>query len=52
MKTTFMNAENRKTNEPQKFLFNLPQRLYLRSSDKHVALQNLFIHYTCKNIRK
>ena len=52
MKTIFMNTENSKTNEPQKFVLSLTQRLCLRSSNKHVALQNLFIHYTCKNIRK
>ena len=30
----------------------MSQRLDLRSSDKHVALQNLSIYYTWKNIRK
>ena len=30
----------------------MAQRLYLRSSDKHVTLQNLCIYYTWKNIRK
>ena len=34
-----------------KLVLNLSQRLDLRSSDKHAALQNL-IHYTWKNIRK
>ena len=47
-----MNTENSKTNERHKFVFNFSQRLDLRSSDKHVALQNLFISYTWKNIRK
>ena len=41
------NTENCKTNEPHKFVLNLPQRL-----NKHVALQNLSIYYTWKNIRK
>ena len=36
----FINTENSKTNEPQKFVLNLPQRLDLRSSDKHVVIQN------------
>ena len=44
--------KNSKTNEPHKFVLNLPQRLDLRSSNIHVALQNLSIHYTWKNIRK
>ena len=52
METMFMNMENSKTNEPHKFLLNLSQRLDLRSLDKHVALQNLSIYYTWKNIRK
>ena len=47
-----MNTENSKTNEPHKFVFNFSQRLDLRSSDKHVAFQNLSISYTWKNIRK
>ena len=52
METIFMNTENSKTNEPHKFVFNFSQRLDLRSSDKHVAFQNLSISYTWKNIRK
>ena len=52
METIIMNMENSKTNEPHKFVFNLSQRLDLRSSDKHVALQNLSIFYTWKNIRE
>ena len=52
METTFMNTENSKTNEPHKFVLNVTQRLDLWSSDKHVALQNLSIYYTLKNIRK
>ena len=46
-----MNTENSKTNQPQIFL-NLSQKLDLRSSNKHVTLQNLSICYTWKNIRK
>ena len=41
METIFLNMENSKTNELHKFLLNLSQRLDLRSSDKHGALQNL-----------
>ena len=52
METIFMNTENSKTNEPHKFVLNLSQRLDLRSSNKHVTLQNLTIYYTWKNIRK
>ena len=47
-----METENNKQNEPLRFVLNLSQRLGLRSSNKHVALQNLSIFYTWKNIRK
>ena len=47
-----MNRENSKMNEPHKFVVNLSQRLDLKSSNKHVALQNLCIYYMWKNIRK
>ena len=46
MKTTFMNTEKSKTSQSHKFTINLSQRLDLKNSDKHVALQNLSIHYT------
>ena len=49
METISMNIKNSKTNEPHKFIHNLSQRLDLRSSNKHVALQNLSIG---KNIRQ
>ena len=35
-----------------KFVPNLLQRLYLRSLNKHGALQNFCIYYTWKNMRK
>ena len=47
-----MNTENNETNESHKFVLNMSQRLDLRSSDEHVALQNSSIYYTQKNIRK
>ena len=47
-----MNMENSKTNEQHKFVFNLSQITSLRSSNKHVALQNASIYHMCKNIRK
>ena len=52
METVFINTENSKTSDPHKFVLSLPQRLYLKSSDKYVVLQNLSIHYTWKNIRQ
>ena len=52
METIFLNTKKSKTNEPHKFILNLSQILDLRSSNKHVALQNLSIYYTWKNVRK
>ena len=52
METIFTNTESSKKNEPHKFVLNLSQILDLRSSDKHIALQNLSVYYTWKNIRK
>ena len=43
-----MNTNNIKTNEPHKFAFDFLQRLDLRSSNKHVALQSLPICLTWK----
>ena len=44
METRFASTENSKTNEPHKFVLNFSQRLDLRISNKHVALQNLSIY--------
>ena len=43
METIFISMENSKTNESHSFVVNLWQRLDLKNSDKHVALQNLSI---------
>ena len=51
METTYKKTEKSKTNELQKFILNLSQRFYLRSSIKYAALQNLSIYYKWKNIR-
>ena len=45
-----MNPENSKTNKPHKFVLNLSKILDLRSSNKHIALQNLFVYYTRENV--
>ena len=47
-----MNIENSKTNEPHEPFLNLSQRVDLRTSNKHVPFQNLFIYQTQKNRRK
>ena len=47
-----MNSENSKTNEPHKFVLNFLERLDFRSSNEYVALQNVSIYHTWKNITK
>ena len=43
-----MNTRGRKTNESYKFVLNLSQKVDLKVSNKHVALQNLSIYYISK----
>ena len=52
METIFMYTENSRTTESHKFVFSLPQRLDLRSSNKDVASQSLCIYYSWKNKRQ
>ena len=52
METFFMNAKNSKTNEPNKFIYHLSDRLNLKNSKKNLALANLSIYYTWKNLKK
>ena len=52
MDTIFMNSENSKTSDPHRLLLNLPDKINLKRSDKYVALSNLRIFYTWKNIKK
>ena len=51
METTFMNTKNSKTNEPHKFKLDLTDTLNLEDSKKNIALANLSIYYTQKNIK-
>ena len=52
MDTIFMNSENSKTSDPLRLLLNLLDKINLKRSDKYVALSNLSIYYTWKNITK
>ena len=52
MDTIFMNSENSKTSDPHRLLLNLADKINLKRSDKYVALSNLAIYYTWKNIKK
>ena len=51
METIFMNTENSKTNEPHKFRLTLADILNLKDPNKSIALANLNIYYTWKNIK-
>ena len=47
-----MNSENSKTSDPHRLLLNILYKINLKRSYKYVALLNLSIYYTWKNIRK
>ena len=47
-----MNSENSKTSDRHKLILNLTCEINLKRSDKYVALSNLSIYYTWKNIKK
>ena len=51
METICMNSENSKTNETHRFKLDLNDKLYLKNPNKNLALANLCIYYTWKNIK-
>ena len=51
MDTIFMNSENSKTSEPHVLILKLTNKLDLRIGEKIIALSNLSIYYTWKNIK-
>ena len=51
METIFMNTENSKTSEPHRFKLDLTDKLNLENSNKNMALANLSIYCTWKNIK-
>ena len=46
-----MNTENSKINEPHRFKLNLTDKLNLKNLNNNMALANLSIYYTWKNIK-
>ena len=52
MNTIFMNSEKSKISDPHRQLFNLSDKINLKRSDKYVALSNLSIYYTQKDIKQ
>ena len=51
MDTIFMNSDNSKTSKPHILKLKLTSKLDLRLGEKVIALSNLNIHYTWKNIK-
>ena len=52
MNAIFMNFKNSKTSDPHRLLLDLTDKTNLRRKDKYIALSNLSIYYTWKNIKK
>ena len=46
-----MNTENNKTNKPHRFKLDLTGKRNLKNPNKNMALANLSIYYTWKNIK-
>ena len=51
MDTIFMNSENSKTPKPHVLILKLTNKLDLRIGEKVIALSNLSIYYTWKNMK-
>ena len=51
MDTIFMNSENSKTSKPHVLTLKLTSKLDLRLGEKVIALSNLSIYYTWRNIK-
>ena len=51
MNTVFMNSENSKTSGLHVLILKLTKNLDLRTGEKIIALLNLSINYTSKNIK-
>ena len=51
MDTIFINSENSRTSEYHVLLLKLADKLDLRKGQKSVALSNLSIYYTWRNIK-
>ena len=51
METFFMNTKNSKTNKPNRFKYDLIDKLDLRNPNKNMALANLSIYYTWKIVK-
>ena len=51
METFFMNSKNSKTSKPNRFKYDLTDKLDFKNPNKNMALVNLSIYYTWKNVK-
>ena len=51
METIFLNTLIGKTNESNKFIYQFTDKLNLKNPNKNMALANLCVYYTWKNIK-
>ena len=51
MKTIFINTLNSRTNKPNRLFYQFTDKLNLKNSKKNIALANLSLYYTWKNIK-
>ena len=51
METFFMNSKNSKTSEPNRFKYDLTDKLDFKNPNQNMALANLSIYYTWKNVK-
>ena len=51
METIFMNTLNSKTNDSNRFIYQFTDKLNLKNPRKNIALVNLSIYCTWKNIK-
>ena len=51
METIFMNSSNSETDKSNKFVYHFTDKLNLKNPNKNIALANLSIYYTWKNIK-
>ena len=51
METIFTNTANSKTKHSNKFVYNFTDKLNLKNPNKNIALANLSIYYTWKNLK-
>ena len=51
METIFINTHNSKTSEPNRFRYALNDKLNLKTRNEIIALANMSVYYTWKNVQ-